>query len=246
MKIIHLDQTDSTNAWLRRHDDTGFDLCVVARCQTDGQGQGSNKWESEPDSNLTFSLLTHPTGVSASGQYLLSMAMAVAVRDAAAAASPAASDQDFTIKWPNDIYWRDSKLAGILIECDLHGSEIRRCISGVGLNIYQQHFVSDAPNPVSLCQTGSIAPDLLTDDLLLQDLLHRYNINVGQPEATRAAYRRHLYRRSGMHRYRDANGTFMAETAGVDDQGTLLLRDDTGQMRRYQFKQVQFLLPSGQ
>jgi BirA family biotin operon repressor/biotin-[acetyl-CoA-carboxylase] ligase len=244
--ITHLTLVESTNTWLRNHPDTGSDLCVVAAKQTAGRGQGTNSWESEPGKNLTFSLLTHPKGVSAAEQYLLSMAMAVAVRDAAAAASPEANAAAFSIKWPNDIYWHDRKLAGILIECALHGSEIRRCITGVGLNVYQHHFLSDAPNPVALCQTGNIATDLLDNDRLLRDLLGRYAANMQRPEDTRNAYRRHLYRRNGLHPYRDAEGTFMAETVDVDDRGTLLLRDQAGRLRQYQFKQVQFIIPDRQ
>lgn len=241
---ICLAEVDSTNLWLQRQADAGEDVCVVARRQTAGKGQGSNSWESEPDKNLTFSLLTHPVGVGASEQYLLSMAIAVAVRDAVASVSPA--DGEYTIKWPNDIYWRDCKLGGILIACALQGRHIRRCITGVGLNVCQRRFLSDAPNPVSLCQTGCdarTASELLASGRLLDDILHRYDLALAAPEETRAAYRRRLYRREGLHPYKDIHGPFMAETVDVEDGGALLLRDSCGRVRRYAFKEVQFVLP---
>lgn len=242
---IRLAEVDSTNLWLQRHEDAGEDLCVVADCQTAGRGQASNRWESEAGKNLTFSLLTHPVGITAAGQYVLSMAIAVAVREAVASVSSVG--EAFTIKWPNDIYWKDCKMGGILIACSLQGQHIKNCITGVGLNICQQRFLSDAPNPVSLCQTGcglAVAVDLLSSGRLLEDILRRYARCLEHPEETRAAYLQHLYRRKGMHLYKDIHGLFVAETVDVEENGTLLLRDQSGRMRRYAFKEVQFVLPN--
>jgi BirA family biotin operon repressor/biotin-[acetyl-CoA-carboxylase] ligase len=240
---IHLSEVDSTNLWLQRQEDTGEDVCVVARSQTDGRGQASNHWESEAGKNLTFSLLTHPVQVRASSQYVLSMAIAVAVRDALSSLS--SNNSDFTIKWPNDIYWKNGKMGGILIACSLQGQRIRRCVTGVGLNICQQRFLSDAPNPVSFCQTGlgmEKAEELLSSGRLLDDILRRYEHCLAAPEETRKAYLRNLYRREGLFPYKDIHGLFMAETVDVEESGTLLLRDSDGLLRRYAFKEVQFVM----
>lgn len=242
---IRLSEVDSTNLWLQRQVDTGDELCVVARSQTAGRGQGTNHWESEAGKNLIFSLLTHPVDVRAAGQYLLSMTIASAVRDALAEVVPGAGD--LSIKWPNDIYWKDCKMGGILIACSLQGQHIKRCITGVGLNICQQRFLSDAPNPVSLCQTGCTmqkAEELLSTDRLLKDILHRYEHYLAHTEEARTAYLQYLYRRAGMHLYKDIHGLFVAETVDVEESGTLLLRDSSGSLRRYAFKEVQFVLES--
>ena len=146
-KIVHIDETESTNQWLKEHGED--DMVVVADYQTAGRGCGTNTWESERGQNLLFSVLLHPKQVVASRQFHISMAVSVAICEAL--------EQfigDVSIKWPNDIYWRDGKLGGILIEHTLQGSGIKDSIIGVGLNVNQRQCTSDAPNPVSLWQIG--------------------------------------------------------------------------------------------
>ena len=127
-KIVHIDETESTNQWLKEHGED--DMVVVADYQTAGRGCGTNTWESERGQNLLFSVLLHPKQVVASRQFHISMAVSVAICEAV--------EQfigDVSIKWPNDIYWRDGKLGGILIEHTLQGSGIKDSIIGVGLNV---------------------------------------------------------------------------------------------------------------
>ena len=163
-KIVHIDETESTNQWLKEHGED--DMVVVADYQTAGRGCGTNTWESERGQNLLFSVLLHPKQVVASRQFHISMAVSVAICEAV--------EQfigDVSIKWPNDIYWRDGKLGGILIEHTLQGSGIKDSIIGVGLNVNQRQFTSDAPNPVSLWQICGQATDRR---LLLEDILQRF------------------------------------------------------------------------
>ena len=229
--IVHIDETDSTNQWMKHHlSDTDF--CVVADYQTAGRGCGSNTWESERGQNLLFSVLLHPLSVPASKQFHISMAVSVAISEAL--------EQyigDVSIKWPNDIYWRNGKICGILIEQTLKGTAIRECIVGVGLNVNQRAFHSGAPNPVSLWQISGQPTDRM---LLLNDILQRLQRLMA--EDVRQRYLQRLYRRRGFHPYTDARGAFMAEIASVEDDGHLLLRDDSGHERRYAFKEVQFVM----
>ena len=230
-EIVHIDETDSTNQWMKHHlSDTDF--CVVADYQTAGRGCGSNTWESERGQNLLFSVLLHPLSVPASKQFHISMAVSVAISEAL--------EQyigDVSIKWPNDIYWRNGKICGILIEQTLKGTAIRECIVGVGLNVNQRAFHSSAPNPVSLWQISGQPTDRM---LLLNDILQRLKRLMA--EDVRQRYLQRLYRRRGFHPYTDARGAFMAEIASVEDDGHLLLRDDSGHERRYAFKEVQFVM----
>ena len=230
-EIVHIDETDSTNQWMKHHlSDTDF--CVVADYQTAGRGCGSNTWESERGQNLLFSVLLHPLSVPASKQFHISMAVSVAISEAL--------EQyigDVSIKWPNDIYWRNGKICGILIEQTLKGTAIRECIVGVGLNVNQRAFHSSAPNPVSLWQISGQPTDRM---LLLNDILQRLKRLMA--EDVRQRYLQRLYRRRGFHPYTDASGAFMAENASVEDDGHLLLRDDSGHERRYAFKEVQFVM----
>ena len=144
---------------------------------------------------------------------------------------------DLSIKWPNDIYWRNGKIGGILIENTLKGSIIKDCIIGVGLNVNQRHFQSDAPNPVSIWQICERETDR---DQLLHDILNSLDHYLYHD--IKAQYCSMLYRRQGFHPYVDKNGAFMGKIIDVEDDGHLILCDDNGCQRRYAFKEVQFII----
>ena len=226
-RMVHLDETESTNRWLREQG--GEENVVVwTDYQTAGRGCGTNRWESERGKNLLFSILIHPTEVKPQEQFRLSMAISLAIVHAL---------QDYTdglsIKWPNDIYWHDRKICGILIENRLSNGCIKDCIIGVGLNVNQREFLSDAPNPVSLWQIVGRETDC---EALLKRILTCFTYN----EVDADDYRAQLYWREGLHLFSDADGKFMAEIADVEDDGHLALRDSEGRERRYAFKEVRF------
>ncbi len=231
-KIIHIAETDSTNRWLREHDGEA-DMVVVADYQTAGKGQGTNSWESERGKNLLFSILCHPQDIPAKHQFRISMAISMAIAEAL-------SEQigDVSIKWPNDIYWRNAKICGILIENRLLGQVIKDSIVGVGINVNQRQFYSDAPNPVSLWQIHRHDTDC---DVLLQDILRRFTYYILFKDLKKR-YVSMLYRRKGFHPYIDKTGTFMAEFVDVEDDGHLVLCKDDGQVCRYAFKEVSFVI----
>lgn len=242
MTRINLPRVDSTNNFCKDMLSFGDQIegmtLVVTDEQTGGRGQGENRWESEAGKNLTFSLLCHPRFVKANEQFVLSQCMALAIWR-----SLDKLVEDVSIKWPNDIYIGDRKVSGTLIECDLRGKEIENCIIGVGLNVNQKEFRSDAPNPVSLAQITGKEEDkeALLDDIMgeFQALYER--IRAGESEALRKEYKQHLYRREGMHRYADVRGEFMAEIADIEPTGHLLLRFENGNTCRYELKEVRFI-----
>ena len=212
-------------------------MAVWADYQTAGRGCGSNKWESERNKNLTFSMLIHPQDMPATRQFDISMAISLAICEALGQHIPKAEHNgDLSIKWPNDIYWRHEKIAGILIEHTLHGSVIKDSIIGVGLNVNQRAFHSDAPNPVSLWQICNHETDR---ERLLHSILCAFERYWGQD--VREQYLGMLYRRRGFYPYADQNGAFMAELMTVEPDGHLLLRDDDGHERRYAFKEVRYV-----
>ena len=228
---MHIDETDSTNRWLREQG--GEENVVVwADYQTAGRGCGTNHWESERGKNLTFSMLLHPYDVPAQKQFHISMAISLALCKALGQ-----HIGDLSIKWPNDIYWRDGKIGGILIEVTLQGNKVKDCIIGIGLNINQRVFRSDAPNPVSMWQICEQETDC---EQLLQEILQAFQEYMGK--SNKDEYQSMLYRRKGFHPYADKDGAFMAEIIDVEDDGHLLLRDDNGQLRRYAFKEVTFVI----
>lgn len=239
--VMRLGEVASTNTYLDRLDNDAPqpEGCVVTtRSQSAGRGQRGNSWESEPDKNLTFSYLLRPVGVKPQEQFLLSQAVSLAVVDVLSRYA-----EGFSVKWPNDIYYHDRKIAGILIEHTLSGGEIMRTIVGIGLNVNQQVFRSDAPNPVSLTQITGDTYDL---DSLLEALLdatdRRYRMCNAQRDRLRADYMQRLYRKTGFYRYSDKTGVFEAVVEDVLPDGRLVLRHRDGLSREYAFKEVSFLL----
>ena len=212
---------------------------VVAEDQTKGRGQVGNSWETEKGKNIIFSLLCHPDFVRASKQFLLSQCMALAIRNALAE-----HVEGVKVKWPNDIYVGDKKISGTLIECDLMGKSIANCIIGTGANINQEVFVSDAPNPTSLKLLTGKEHD---KEEILTDIIQRFSelydrLAKGEEEAIRSEYMQCLYRSDGMYEYEDVRGRFKAEIAGVEPTGHLLLKFENGNVVRYEFKEVKFVL----
>ena len=238
-------ETTSTNDYLAnlcRESKAKEFYTVVAKSQTNGKGQRGNSWESESGKNLTFSIVLYPTALEANKQFILSMLAALACHEALSNYT-----NGFSIKWPNDIYWKDKKIGGILIENELEGKYITQSIIGIGLNINQEAFHSDAPNPVSLKQI--IGAEVNLQEVLMK-AVHSIIVGYRQLEAyfnitqlaISAMYRKHLYRRKGLFPYRDAQGDFLAEQQEVEPDGHLVLKDEQGTLRRYAFKEVTFVL----
>ena len=233
-EVIHLTQTDSTNHWLREHSSDG-NVIVWTDYQTAGKGCGTNTWESQKGENLLFSMLCHPREVPVSQQFALSEAIALTLHGVLCRLLP---DKQVSVKWPNDIYVDNRKIAGILIENRLRGNVLADCIIGVGLNVNQDVFLSDAPNPVSLRMLTGQTYDRAT---LLHDIAtafkQEYRRCGGQEQ--HFDYVTRLYRNEGFHAFRDAEGTFEAELETVETDGHLILRDRQGLLRRYAFKEVE-------
>jgi len=246
-KLIHIDKTDSTNRWLRefvQQRDGSLvtppdvtrepSLCCMAEYQTAGKGCGENSWESERGKNLTFSVLLHPTEIRANCQFRISEAVSVALCETL----ETRLHERVEIKWPNDIYVGDRKICGILIENRLKGSLMTDSIVGIGLNVNQRTFVSDAPNPVSIVQL--IGEETDREALLQAFLTALSKAMETEPEILDEAYRSRLYRREGMHQFCDSEGEFEAKVLNVLDDGRLVLLDTHGKARIYSFKEVQF------
>lgn len=239
MRVIRLDTVDSTNTYLHAYLGDEDVVVVTARHQTAGRGQGGNRWEDAEGQNLLFSIQIRPVEVAIDHQFVLAMAEALALKRALDAYA-----DGMELKWPNDIYHRDRKLSGTLIETAVSGGRLKRMIMGTGINVNQRCFTSDAPNPVSLSQiTGSDE----SIDHLLERILQAFDdyyrrVLEGDYAGISREYHEALYRRKGFYRYRDADGEFDAELVGVAYDGRLSLRDSEGRQRSYAFKEVEFII----
>ena len=201
---------------------------IYAGYQTAGRGQTGNSWESEEGKNLLCSILLPPD----KNLYFLNIAVGVALLRVIG--------EDFTIKWPNDIYWQDKKAAGILVENAIIGNEIKYSIAGIGLNVNQTEFKSDAPNPVSLKQIRGREYDI---ESLMNRVLEEVHKVLNEPEQDIwSYYKSHLYRREGWYPYEDKNGVFEAHIEDVLPTGEIVLKDRQGKERNYHFKQIRYIL----
>jgi BirA family transcriptional regulator, biotin operon repressor / biotin---[acetyl-CoA-carboxylase] ligase len=203
---------------------------VYAGFQSAGKGQAGNKWESEEGKNLILSILLYPSTIHPSEQFFISMTISLGLCDYLKR-----HIADCKIKWPNDIYIKHDKIAGILIENSLMGEKIRYSIAGIGLNINQVDFLSDAPNPVSLKkltgidynledELGDLSADL---DKRYQQLIKREFIKIKKD------YLSHLYRFNEWSDFSDTSGIFKGRLIAVSDDGKAQIEVDNGKIREF-------------
>ena len=229
-EVVHIAETDSTNRWMKENG-TG-EMVVVADYQTAGKGCGSNSWESERGQNLLFSVMIHPKSLQAKNQFIITQVVSVAL----CKTLDRYVQSQISIKWPNDIYVGDRKICGVLIENRLQGRMIKDTIIGIGLNVNQTEFKSDAPNPVSLKQLTGKDTDR---DELLKAFLDTLN-ECSESATCIADYKARLYRREGKHLFITQNNTFEASIVDVKDDGRLMLEDEKSVVHLFRFKEVTF------
>ncbi len=242
--IISLDETASTNDYLMELLKSGHPAegtVVITHKQFAGRGLDTNKWESEPGMNLTFSLLLHPRFLEAEKQCLLSMAISLGIHDLV---HSKVSKQPVTIKWPNDIYIADRKVCGILIHNSVTANLLDYAVVGIGLNVNQDTFRSDAPNPVSMKMvTGR---DFGLEDLfrqLCKWLDSRYiQLRMGDYKGIREEYLSLLYRLNEWHIFEIRGKATEARITGISRYGQLQLDERNGTRNECDVKEVKFLL----
>lgn len=263
---MYIAETHSTNTLLREKIAKGewpeCERFLRAGFQTAGRGQTGNGWESEADKNLLFSVLLNNTRIE--DQFTLSVSISVALhvfvgsildfRRVKVGLKSESSSDELTIKWPNDLYYGDRKLAGILIETGLLNGMIAWAIAGVGLNVNQTEFRSNAPNPVSLKQISG--RDYNLEEMMAQFMSSLDEVQSWSREEQWAYYRAHLYRREGFWPYveREVNGTptmnadasaqgqFLARIQDILPSGEIVLQTPDGEQKKYHFKQIRYVL----
>ena len=240
---IYLSETESTNLYARSVYSDAVVTLISTDHQTAGRGQRGNSWESEAGKNLLFSLVVKPESIPASQQFAICELISVAICDVLSRYTT-----DIRIKWPNDIYYRDRKLCGILIEHDLEGSHLSRTIIGVGLNVNQEEFISDAPNPISLRQIlgHEVDRETLLKEIVehFVELYSQYTLHptILSRATLHERYVALLYRQGIEATYRDAQGLFTATLRTVALDGHFVLEMSQGQQRSYLFKEVSYVL----
>lgn len=243
-QLIELKETDSTNRELFRLLQTQSlpeGTVVVAENQLAGRGQGQSGWESEPGKNLTFSLLLRPVFLAPSEQFFLNQIIALGIKDGLGKYLPTES---MSIKWPNDIYFDKDKMAGILIENRILGNQFDLSVVGIGINVNQQVFLSDAPNPVSMVNITGKSFELKSIlKACTQEIFSWYRLlKANEFAQIKSAYINNMYGFGRWMPFKASGKTFKGMICGVDDYGRLQIKDPDGQTYSFDFKEVSFEL----
>jgi BirA family transcriptional regulator, biotin operon repressor / biotin---[acetyl-CoA-carboxylase] ligase len=241
-KIIFRENLPSTNTYLGQllqDKNLPEGTIVYTNYQSAGRGQSGNRWESEDGKNLLFSILIFPSMINPVNQFIISMAISLGICDFLERQIPGG-----TIKWPNDIYVNNDKIAGILIENSILGEHIEYSIAGIGLNINQVKFLSDAPNPVSLKLLTGANFDLKTClSQLVSDLDKRYKQVISESfDQVRNDYFSKLYRVNKWSDFRDQDGVFSGRILSVTEIGKLQIEKKSGLRVEYSFKEIEFMI----
>jgi BirA family biotin operon repressor/biotin-[acetyl-CoA-carboxylase] ligase len=241
--LITIKEVDSTNNFLKNTLSNSKPLpegtVIMAESQYAGRGQQQNRWHSEDGKNLTFSLLLNPTFLPVVSQFDLTRAISLGVYDAL---KPLLGDK-LKIKWPNDIYYADKKLGGMLIENLLQGSQIKQSVIGIGLNVNQQTFPGWVPNATSVFQILQRNEDL---KVLLSHICNNIeawylNLKAGRSLLVRETYLSRLYWLNVEHNFRSNGNDFSGTIKNVKDNGVLVVRHNINTEIEYSFKEIEFL-----
>lgn len=240
-KVTHyFNELASTNAYaidLLSKTKPSEGTAIIAGHQTAGRGQIGRSWYASPDCNVLASVILYPRWLDARAQFGLSQAVALAVADTVRRYTPA------QVKWPNDVYVGDAKVAGILIQNSLAGSQIQWSVVGIGLNVNEANFPLELPKATSLLRIcGHAVPlDTIREQLFLH-LEQRYLQLKAHPERLAADYLANLYRYDAWHTYlrADTGQRFTGKITGTDYAGRLGILLEGGGEVYFDLKEVIF------
>lgn len=247
-RTIWLESIDSTNTEILRRTDSLDNMSVIAAVnQTAGRGQRGNTWVVEPGANLTFSILLKfgegaLSPLKATSQFVISQAVTLALQEYL--------DQkgiDARIKWPNDIYVRDRKLVGILVENALEGDHVARSIVGIGINCNQREFPPELMNPTSMSLLTGERYDTHLELQNYLEVLHKYLRIMETPqgrELMQEKYVSRLYRLGTAHEYTDCRSgeVFRGTIKGISGSALLQVEMPDGQIKEFAFKEISYIL----
>jgi BirA family biotin operon repressor/biotin-[acetyl-CoA-carboxylase] ligase len=239
MKIIKLEKVNSTNLYAKELLSKKLvfeNTLIYTNTQSEGRGMGKNTWFSDDYKNLTFSLLLF-NNFKADEHFNISIIVSLSIFDYLSLKGVLSK-----IKWPNDIYLKNKKLAGILIENTITGNIITNSIIGIGLNLNQDKFPQDLPNPISLKNVTNIEYNIDDEIQLLSNTIvanfDKYKFK--DFNFLRDLYLSNLYKYQEKSRFKSEFQEFEGIIRGVDNYGYLLV-EVADKIEKFYFKEIEFL-----
>lgn len=241
--LVILQEIDSTSTYLKNLLSNSTPLIegtvIMAEHQSAGRGQKDNVWKSEAGKNLTFSIYLKPNFLPVNDQFALNKAISLGIIDTL---QPLLGE-NCKIKWPNDIYYHDKKIGGILIENVTKGYQIKECIVGIGLNVNQTDFndLKDSATSISkILQQDYELHKLLTQ--ICQNIEGRYlQLKSSKIAILEKDYFKNLYRLEESHFFEINHQKIKGIIKGTNPQGKLLLQTDESLME-LDLKEVKFII----
>ena len=236
-----LDSVDSTNNYAMAMVHEGMakhGMAIIAKEQTAGKGQRGKTWQMQSGQNIAMSLILKTDKLRAEQQFYLSMLIALGTNDFLKKYAA----KETSIKWPNDLYWRDRKAGGILIETVFKGPVWQWAVVGIGINVNQTRFHQSLPNPVSLKQIRDRDYDVIEQaEILYHFIMKRIEaIAVTTADKIAKEYNRHLYKLNEEVKLKKSNAVFKTIIRGVSLQGQLHTQDIME--RQFDFGEVEWIL----
>ncbi|MBC8342649.1 MAG: biotin--[acetyl-CoA-carboxylase] ligase [Bacteroidetes bacterium] len=243
LKLIHIDEINSTNDFARKLIDKEManqSVVISTNYQSNGKGQSDAVWESEKGKNLLISIILRPETIPAEKCFYISMIAALGIANCI-------SDlgiREVKIKWPNDIYINSKKIAGILIQNDLNQKGISSSIIGIGLNVNQLIFSESIPNPVSLKQLLKKEIDLHSlKEQLIEKIWNYYDLLMAAEfEMIKKKYEQQLFRYNRLYTFASDNQIrFKGKIKGIDESGKLIVKIEN-KWRSFDMKELIYVL----
>lgn len=241
--LIRFERIDSTNKYaieLLSKSNPSEGTAIYALDQFDGRGQIGRKWQSEDGQNVSVSIILYPKFLLASDQFSLNMLISLAVKETI----EHFIEQKATIKWPNDIYVKDRKIAGILIQNLLSGKYLKSSVLGIGINVNQSQFDPLIPNPTSLITETQKSFNILDVMAILFENLNKYYKPLldGQMDSLFHEYHMSLYRRNVKSQFRDESGNpFEGTILRINSNGAIVI-EVGNEMRVFNFRELSFVI----
>lgn len=213
---------------------------IMANFQKRGKGQRGSTWQSQHGENILMSTVLYPVFLPSTKLFCLSKAIALAVSDLAEEVGV----DNISIKWPNDIYAGNKKLAGILIENTFRSTEIAMTVAGTGVNVNQTHFSDNIKSATSLnIETGKKLEIKHAAELLHKHVSYWYSqLKQGNLKLIDSTYHQRLYRLNTKAPFRENGTEFTGTIKGVNESGKLVIENKTGEMLEFDLKEVEFVI----